>query len=442
MNIEQLRIEKIAMGGYGLGFHDSKAIFVPNTAIGDLISAEITLEKKDHAFARVTAYLERGPGVVDSGCDAFDAEEPCGGCDWLMLDYPTQLAYKESLMQELFKAEDVTFGGVIPSEVQYHYRNKVYMPVGEGHSYGIYARYSHRIVPHTACRNHPPVFDEIAALAMELCQKAGVEIYDELSHRGCLRHIGLRCNRDQSEILVILVCRNGRLPFSKTIVGGLTTRFPQIVGVVQNINRVKGNVILGSEEKQLWGRDYLMDRLSDLSFRIHYRSFWQVNTGSMENILSLMRTELDKSSRLIDAYCGIGAIGLSLAGGLTELVGIEEMPEAVEDAVLNARDNGFANARFLSGKFERLMGDLMTDFAADAIVLDPPRSGVPESSLWAIRKTGIAKVFYLSCSPMSLARDLKILTTGGRYRIKSLISFDMFPNTWHIESLAVLEVQS
>nr|MDK2850829.1 rRNA (uracil1939-C5)-methyltransferase [Candidatus Cloacimonadota bacterium] len=441
MNTEKLRIEKIAMGGMGLGFSQNKAIFVPNTTIGDLIDFTITLEKKDHAFARAVKFYERGEGVIPIVCEAFEQEEPCGACDWLMLDYPTQLKHKHDLIQDLFKEYISEVESVIPSTNQYHYRNKVYMPVGQDYRYGMFARYSHQIVEHKTCMNHPPIFDEIARTLMDLCRKAKVEIYDEMTHKGCLRHIGLRCNRDQSEILLIMVCRNGRLPFSKTITQGLIEAFPQIVGIVQNINRDRGNVILGPEQKLLWGRDYLNDNLSDLSFRINYRSFWQVNSDTLEEILALMRAELKGARRVIDAYCGIGAIGLSLASSLDELIGIEELEEAVEDARQNAADNGFKNTRFVAGKFEQVISEISQSFAADAIILDPPRSGVPESSLGAIRKAEIGKILYLSCSPMSLARDMKILLEGGKYRLKSLHGFDMFPNTWHIETLAVLEIQ-
>lgn len=440
MIIDKLTIQKIAMGGNGLGFYEGRAIFVPKTAIGDEISARITLSKKDHAFAQVIEYYKRGAGVIESKCEAFDAEEACGGCDWLMLDYETQIRYKEMLMQELFKEERKLFGGCTPSSSQFHYRNKVYMPVGKDLNYGIYAQYSHVIVSHKSCLNHPAVFDEISSYLMQLCHKAKVEAYNEENHSGCLRHIGLRCNRDISEIILILVCRTGRLPFSKTITRAITERFPQIKGIVQNINRTQGNVILGAEDKLLFGENYLYDQLSDVTFRIGYRSFWQVNSSTMENILSVMRTMVNKHSKVIDAYCGIGAIGLSLASEISELIGIEEEKQAVADAQENAKSNGFANARFIAGKFEQVFNDLSKDYQADVIILDPPRSGVAESALWAIRKARIPKILYLSCAPMSLQRDLKILTQDNCYRLCGLNSFDMFPNTWHIETLAVLEL--
>lgn len=438
MYIEHLKIEKIAMGGMGLGFHDDKAIFVANTAVGDTVDAQIYLNKKDHAFAKVTKYLERGPGVIPSGCEAFEADEPCGGCDWLMLDYHTQLQYKDILLRELFKDQLDVYGGMEASELDRNYRNKVFMPVGL-QSYGIYARYSHSIVPHERCLNHPPVFDDIAGTLMQLCQKAKVEPYNELDHSGCLRHIGLRCNRDQSEILLILVCRSARLPFSKTIVHGITSAFPQICGIVQNINRDKTNVILGKEDKLLYGKSYLNDILSDIRFEINYKSFWQINSGCMEKILCAMRAWVKPDYKVIDAYCGIGAIGLGIAGEISELLGIEEIPEAVQDAKKNAENNGFDRAKYVCGKFEQKFEELNATFTADCIILDPPRSGVPESSLWNIRKAGIPRIIYLSCSPMSLARDLKILMHDGRYNLLSLSGFDMFPNTWHIETLAVLE---
>jgi 23S rRNA (uracil1939-C5)-methyltransferase len=441
-DIQGLRIQKMAMGGAGLGFFENKAIFVPYTAIGDVVDVEITLEKKDHAFAKVLNYLSRGEGTQDPGCEAFGGDNACGGCDWLMVDYPTQLAYKDSLVQELFRQylPDTELYPIVPSEKPLHYRNKAFMPVGSEH-YGIYARYSHDIVPHTACRNHPSIFDEIAMAAFELCRKAKVEPYNEIEHSGTLRHIGLRCNKDQSSILVILVTRTARLPFSNTIIRGLSEKFPQISGIVQNINRDKGNVILGGEEKLLFGQDYLEDSLSDVKFRIHYRSFWQINSGSMENILAAMRARLKPGVKLIDAYCGIGAIGLALSDTIGELTGIEEVSEAVQDARLNAEMNGVEHAKFIHGKAEQLLGQVMHDFTADVLVLDPPRSGVPESSLWAIRAAGIKEILYLSCSPMSLARDLKILLGEGKYKLESISSFDMFPNTWHIECLAHLKLE-
>lgn len=436
MKIE-LDIQKIALGGMGLGFHGDKAIFVPYTAIGDYVEIELVRTKKDHAFGRVIRCLKRGDGVIPPQCDAFGEPKNCGGCDWLMLKYPKQLEYKNLLLRELFQDyPQIEIAPLKASPLSSRYRNKVYLPVGKT-QYGIYARRSHEIIPHESCQNHPQLFDTIAQELFALCQKAKVEAYDELSHSGTLRHIGLRCNRDQSVVLVILVTRTARLPFSQSIVRALTGRFPMIKGIVQNINRLKTNVILGEEDKLLYGTYHLRDSLLGQSFDLHYRSFWQVNSGTMENILQELKRRIKPGKRLIDAYCGSGSIGIVLAEDALEIIGIEENPDAVENARANAALNGVSNARFIAGKCEEILPELLQDFPADIVILDPPRAGADSAALMGIMKANIPEIWYLSCSPISLRRDTKILETGG-YELKSLAGFDMFPNTWHIEALACL----
>lgn len=439
-HLMQIKVEKLAMGGSGIAFQDGKAVFIPHTAPGDVVDAVITTEKKDHAFAKVTHYHSRGEGVTEVPCDAFDKEPYCGGCDWLMVDYDTQTAWKDALVQELFQSSIApeNIAPIIPSPLPRHYRNKVYMPMGN-EGYGIFAPWSHEIVTHTACMNHPPIFDQIAQRTWELCQKAKVEPYNEQTHTGTLRHIGLRSNKDHSEILLILVTRSGRLPFAGLIAKSLSSEFPQIQGIIQNINPERGNVILGEKEKILHGVDHIFDRMSDLSFRIHYRSFWQINTGTMENITAAMRSCLTPNARVLDAYCGIGAIGLCLANEVQSVCGVEEVPEAVQDAGQNAADNGINNAAFHCGRFEELLPSLLAKESFDVMILDPPRSGVDKSALEAILEAKIPQILYLSCAPMTLKRDLKLLSTA--YDVTRLMSFDMFPNTWHIECLAVLSLK-
>jgi len=440
----ELKIEKLAMGGFGIAYHDSKAIFVPYTAPGDVVDVYVTHERKDHSFAKVSRYVSRGEAYTEPGCDAFGGDNPCGGCDWLMLDYQAQVEHKNTLIEGLFShfIDPAKIYPTIASPLPKHYRNKVFMPVGkDGYkklSYGIYARWSHRIVPHAACHNHPPVFDSIAQRIMQLCQKAKVEAYDETSHTGSLRHIGFRCSSDLSEILVVLVTRSAKLPFSGLLVKQLTDEFPAIKGIVQNINREHGNIILGDEEKVLYGRDYIFDTLSNTKFQINYRSFWQINIGTMELIMDSIRSRMNPNANVLDAFCGIGAIGLSLAAEVKSLVLLEELPEAIEDAKQNAAMNGIENISFITGKFEDLLPELVEQNCPDTLIMDPPRSGATKESIETIIQSGIKQIIYVSCSPMTLARDLKLLLNSEKYKLQSLQSFDMFPNTWHIECLAVL----
>ena len=433
------------MGGFGIAFHEKKAIFVPYCAPGDVVDVIVTHERKDHSFARANRFLSRGDTYVQPNCTAFGGDNPCGGCDWLMLSYPEQIKQKYELIKSLFLPfiEADKIYPTCSSPQPLHYRNKVFMPVGAGSHknamhYGIFARWSHQIVPHVSCQNHPPVFDALAKRIMELCIAAKVLPYNEEQHSGNLRHLGFRISADGSEILVILVTLSAKLPFSGLLVKQITQEFPAVKGIVQNINRAKGNIILGEETKLLFGRDHIFDRLEGTSFRINYRSFWQINLGTMELILDSIRSQIKPKATVMDAFCGIGAIGLSLANEAKTLILIEELPEAIADARENANLNGITNISFVCGKFEESLPELLNKQHPEVLIVDPPRSGLAKDSIETILFAGVKQVVYLSCSPMTLARDLKLILQDGTYELDSLQSFDMFPNTWHIECLAIL----
>ncbi len=439
----------MALGGHGIGFCDGKAVFVPYTAAGDEIEAELLRERKEVAFARVKEYLRRGEGVIPSSCTSFAAETPCGGCDWLNLDYPTQLKYKTELLRELLQplAPELEIPATLPSPDTRHYRNKAFMPVGAGPgglSFGIYARWSHQIVPHEECQLHPRVFDAIARRCLQIMEQTGVKPYEEHSHTGTLRHIGFRCSRDRQRVILVLVTRSGKLPFTKLLVKQLTAEFPGIAGIVQNINRERGNVILGAEEKILFGEPWLLEELDGAHFRVHYRSFWQVNTAILELIISHLKSRIPPGESIYDAYAGIGALGLSLAGNAHSVLCIEENSSAVADGELNLHHNGIGNAGFLCARVEDALPTLLAPSQGDAqakpgiLILDPPRAGVRQAALEALVAAKILRIFYLSCSPITLHRDLKFLLGSGSYRIVQLQPFDMFPHTWHVETLAEL----
>lgn len=446
-----LRIEKLALEGYGLGYHEGKAVFVPCAVPGDEIEAWLLRERKDVAFAQAENFLRRGEGVIPSRCAAFGGEDPCGGCDWLELDYPWQLRYKRELLSELLQplAPEVEIPETQASPVQIHYRNKAFLPVGgdeKGLHCGIFARWSHHIVQHQSCLLHPPLFDKIAQRCLEILYRTGVSPYDEISHSGTLRHIGFRCSRDLEQVQLILVTRSGKLPFSNLLVKQLTTEFRQLCGIVQNINRERGNVILGREEKLLWGEPWLFDAVGGVNFRIHYRSFWQVNTPLLKRIIGILRGMLSPDDVVYDAFAGIGSLGLCLAGSVKKVLCIEENPAAVADGEFTAEQNKIANASFLCAKTEDALPALLGTANAEnaerpqVLILDPPRSGVQSQALQAITSAAIPRIFYLSCSPITLYRDLKILLDSGLYRINLIRPCDMFPQTWHVETLVGLEL--
>ncbi len=452
--IANLSIEKLALGGFGIGFDAEKAVFVPYTVPGDKLSALVASERRDVVFARALDFSQRGNSYQEPACEAFGGRIPCGGCDWLMLPYNEQLRQKDILLRELLAPKKLAdyLKPIIASPVEKHYRNKTFMPVGKGPSgmdFGIYARWSHRIVPHSKCLIHPPLFDTIAIRVVQLCQKAGVQPYDEHRHCGSLRHIGIRGNHDHSQVLLILVTRSAKLPFSNLLVRQLMEEFPFLSGIIQNINRERGNVILGNEENVLDGRPWLTDELGGLRFRVHYRSFWQANTCPANIIIEHIRSAVQTGWTVIDAFSGTGSIGICLAAKARQVICIEENSAATADGEYNATLNDISNTGFICAKVEDALPAILASASdgnphllvdnPDCVVLDPPRGGVPKDALQAIIDAAPKRVIYLSCSPITLARDLEILTSQGGYSVSFIQPFDMFPQTWHIECLTILD---
>ena len=409
-------------------------------------------QKKAIAFAKVQKYITRGPGTIEPPCPSFGPPLFCGGCDWLDLSYETQLKYKTELVKEQIQSLNsrIDIPDTIASPITQHYRNKAFMPVGKGEKsleYGIYERWSHKIVPHKSCILHPPEFDLIAHRCLELMDNAKVQPYDETTHTGTLRHIGFRCSQDRKQILLILVTRSAKLPFSNLLVKKLCSEFPQISGIVQNINREKGNVILGDEEKILYGNPWIMEKINNLKFRIHYKYFWQVNSDMLQMIIKYIKDKVQPEDTVLDTFSGIGVLGLSLAQKVKEVVCIEELADAVEDGKFNCQLNHISNVVFHFGKTEDKLPEILNHqdkynpHIPEVIILDPPRTGVSKSVLEEIINAKLSHILYLSCSPVTLRRDLNILLESGLYEIISIQPFDMFPQTWHIETLVELKVK-
>jgi 23S rRNA (uracil1939-C5)-methyltransferase len=447
----QLKIEKLALGGYGIGYHEGKTFFVARAVPGDTAEVCANYERKGSVFASVEKYIQRTAETRPSPCPAFCADDPCGGCNWLDLVYKQQLILKWQELENLFQNSlpGIDIRETIASPQEEHYRNKVFMPAGEDKEElfcGLYAQASHTVVRHNTCSLHPQIFDSIASGVLTILTRSGVTAYDEARRTGNLRHIGFRISGKHESIVLVLVTHSARLPFSNLLVKQITRDFPQIKGIIQNINRDPGNVILGNEEKILYGEPWLEDELAGLRFRIHYRSFWQINTPTTENIVSHLKNLIPPGAVIVDAYSGMGALSLPLAAQARNIICIEENPDAVGDGQHNARLNDIANVNFKIGKVEGILPSVMSSINADVgdapcvLLIDPPRAGLAPEVVSTILKVKPASVLYLSCSPITLHRDLKLLLDGGCYRLLYLQPFDMFPHTWHVETLAVLEL--
>ncbi len=439
----QVKIVKLCDNGFGIGHHDDKTVFVTNTLPGELIEAEVTASQTAIIYARPIRIIESAEQRQEPDCEAFGHLKFCGACDWLMLSYDGQIETKLDSFRYKYNNLAPTSTrplSIIPSPLTRQYRNRSCMPVAQddnGITFGMYQRWSHQVVAHRQCLLHPPVFDEIGRVVMDWAQKAKVAAYDEINHSGVLRHICCRISEWDGSILLILVTRGAKLPFSNLFVKTIREQFPQVCGIIQNINRRPGNVILGDEEKILWGVPYLREVLSGIRLRVHYRSFLQVNGKAATLMYDYISGLIEAEDRIVDAYCGIGSIALSIADRARQVTGIEEVPAAIEDAIANAQMNDITNARFICGKVERILPELIADRGYDTIIFDPPRKGLDAGLLPLLDPTLIRKVIYVSCQPITLFRDLYIMKELG-YEVESIQLFDMFPQTAHLEAVALL----
>jgi 23S rRNA (uracil1939-C5)-methyltransferase len=436
--IDRLKIEKLVYKGYGLGFNDSNPIFVPYSVPGDVADVEIEYQKKDVFFGKIKELIKRSPYRIEPDCEVFGK---CGGCDWLNIPYEKQLEYKQLIINEIFRNISTDqIKKITASPQQGYYRNKSFFPISEIQTQlviGMFERKSHTVIPHQHCRLYPPIFAKISESFLSYMKAANVPVYNERNGKGTARHLGIRYSKATGDILVVLVTRSRKLPFSKQLVRILTTEFPDIVGIVQNINPKRTNTILGDENKLLFGRDHIFEKIGKKKYKLHSSSFFQVNSGIAEQMYDFCRAHIDKNDKVIDAYCGAGSIGIFVADKTAEVVGIENNKFAMQDAVANTKLNKVENCRFIEGEVEQELPLLCRKEEFNTIIFDPPRKGLDEHTINSI-PDNIRKIIYISCNPTTQVRDAKLLLERG-FKIISMQSFDMFPHTYHIENVLVLK---
>ena len=443
-----LRIERLSSDGSGVSHSaDGEAVFVPNTAPGDEARIKIVKDCGRYAFGILGQLLTPSPDRVEVDCPAAG---PCGGCSLRHLSYKAELQAKHENVTDAFRrigGLDVPVLPTVPSPEVDRYRNKVQFPVGRDKNgqpcIGFYAGRTHRIVPCPDCKLQPGVLNEIGNALCAFFAAHGIQPYDEESGKGLVRHIFLRRGAHSGQIMVCLVCTRAKLPHSEELVAQLREQFPAIATILLNVNAKNTNVILGSETHPLYGPGYLEDTLCGVPVRLGPLSFYQVNTLAAEQLygIAAQYAQLTPDDLLLDLYCGMGTIGLSMVDHCRELVGVEIVPEAIESAKANAARMGdaiAAKSRFFCAD----AGAAATRLAAeglrpDVIVLDPPRKGCDEATLSAVVKMNPQRVVYVSCNPATAARDAKWLETQG-YRTEKVQPVDLFPRTKHVECVIAL----
>lgn len=441
----EVTVHGLGSSGEGVARYEGLTIFVPGGAPGDRLLARVQEVKRNYARAALVQVLEPSPDRVTPVCPVAGE---CGGCPLQHIAYEAQLRLKRQqvvdALERLGKLSGVTVHPTLGMAEPWEYRNKAQFPVGwrAGRVIaGFFAPGTHRIVDIERCAIQHPVANRILAAVKELAGRYGVPIYDEGTHTGVLRHVLARVGRRTGEAMAVLVTNGPEFPHGRAIARELMARIPELVSVVQNINPVRTNVVLGRESRVLAGRDSITDSIGDLEFSISPVSFFQVNPAQTEVLYgkALEYAGLTGSETVIDLYCGIGTISLFLARQCREVIGIEWVEEAVEDAWENAARNGIRNVRFIAGDAAVEMPRLAAEgVRADVVVLDPPRKGCEEPVLQAIAQMAPRRVVYVSCNAASLARDLGRLAGMG-YRTVEVQPVDMFPHTAHVECVARVE---
>ncbi|WP_270192411.1 23S rRNA (uracil(1939)-C(5))-methyltransferase RlmD [Faecalibacterium prausnitzii] len=443
-----LRIERLSSDGSGVAHSaDGEAVFVPGTAPGDEARVRIVKDCGRYAFGILDELLTPSPDRIPVDCPVAG---PCGGCSLRHLDYAAELRAKQESVLDAFRrigGLEVPVLDILPSPDVDRYRNKVQFPVGIDKNgvpcIGFYAGRTHRIVPCPDCKLQPSVLNEIGNALCAFFAQQGIRPYDEQSGKGLVRHIFLRRGAHSGQIMVCLVCTRAKLPHAEQLCTALRGQFPAISTILLNVNAKNTNVILGSENHILYGPGYIEDTLCGVPVRLGPLSFYQVNTLAAERLygVAAQYAQLSPDDTLLDLYCGMGTIGLSMAEQCRELIGVEIVPEAIESAKANAARMGeavAAKSRFFCAD----AGQAATQLAAeglhpDIVMLDPPRKGCDEATLSAVVRMAPRRVVYVSCNPATAARDAAWLEKNG-YHTEKVQPVDLFPRTKHCETVVLL----
>ncbi len=453
-DIVRLTIEDMSLEGAGIGHTDGVTIFVKDAVVGDLCDVIITKVKKTYCFAALKEVVEPSEFRVQPECEIA---RTCGGCQIMQVSYEKQLEIKENIVANNL----VKIGGydrefvasihepIIGMTNPMRYRNKAQVPVGldkEGNIVaGFYGARSHRIVPSKDCKICSKKSMDIVYTVIDYMNENGIQPYDEQTGKGLIRHVLVREGKATGETMVCVVVNGDKLPAVDSLISHIQSVEPSLASLVLNINTRRDNVIMGYETRGLYGKEAIRDTITltngdTIAFDISANSFYQVNHDQMERLYSkaLEYADLHGTEEVWDLYCGIGTISLSMAKHAGRVIGIEVVPQAIENAKANAKLNGLDNAEFYCGEAEVVLPEIYEKMShPDVIMVDPPRKGCDTVALDTMVKMQPDRIVYVSCDSATLARDLKYLEERG-YHIQKYTVCDQFGHTMHTETVAKL----
>lgn len=436
-----MNITGMGYEGEGVGKINDFTVFVPGALLNEKVKVKIVKVNKNFAFAKLIDVMEPSEYRTEPACNIY---KRCGGCQLQHYSYKAQLDFKKQRVKDCIerigklKISEVILHDTIGMDDPYRYRNKVQLPVGEKNgevNIGFYAQRTHEIINMDTCNIQHEAADKVLKLIKSWMKKYKIEAYNEQLHSGSIRHIMVRKAFKTNEVMVVVVTRSNELHHKEELIEMLIESKENIVSIIQNVNGKKTNVILGIECITLWGKDNISDYIGEFRFNISPLSFFQVNPVQTEVLYNkaLEYASLTGNETVFDAYCGTGTISLFLSQKAKKVYGIEIVPQAIENAKINAKQNNIDNAEFIVGESEKVIPELIKNgVKADVVVVDPPRKGCEKSLLEAIAQMSPERIVYVSCDPGTLARDLSILDELG-YKVTEIQPVDMFPQTSHVE---------
>ena len=428
--------------GQGVAHVEGCAVFLPNAIAGERVRLRIEKAQKTWASGKIVEILEKSPHRRNRECPVAKL---CGGCDFWHMDYEEETRLKAGRVKTCLNrlgGENLTEVPILAAPDCHGYRNKAQYPVAQkkGRAYaGFFRAGTHDVVENRRCLILPPETDAVKDTVMDYVNQFRVSVYDEASHTGLLRHIYVRRGAVSGQILVCLVCNGEKLPKVEALLARLQ-KIPGFTTLVLSVNTKKGNAVLGDKFITLYGPGYIEDTLCGLSFRLSPRSFYQVNHHQAQRLYetAIEKAQITKNDTVLDLYCGVGTITLAMASAAGKVIGVEVIPQAVEDAKDNARRNGIENAEFFCGDAGQAALELERNgVRPDVVVVDPPRKGLNADTIEALSRMAPRRIVYVSCDPATLARDVALLKQRG-YCLTSATAADLFPRCAHVETIVCL----
>lgn len=440
-----VEIEDIGHDGAGIGKVDGYPLFIKDAVIGDVVEVKVMKAKKNYGYAKLLKIITPSASRVEPLCPYA---KQCGGCQIQMMSYEEQLRFKENKVRNNLKRiggfEEIPMEPILGMKNPFYYRNKAQFPVGydkEGNLItGFYAGRTHSIINNRRCYLGVSENELVLNQVLDWMERNHISAYEEESGKGLIRHVLIRYGFTTKEVMVCLVVNGAGIPAKEDLIEGLRT-IPGMTSITISSNTKQTNVIMGEKITLLWGQTYITDFIGNIQYQISPLSFYQVNPAQTKRLYetALEYAGLSGDETVWDLYCGIGTISLFLAQRAKQVYGVEIIPAAIEDAKRNARLNQIENAQFFVGKAEEVLPEKYEkeQIYADVIVVDPPRKGCEESVLDTMVQMEPKRIVYVSCDSATLARDLKYLCERG-YEMKKVKAIDQFPQTVHVETVALL----